>query len=126
MRRVGAAAAVAVRTRGFNEDNTEGDSAWDLQLGHGTRIVGMIYARLLLEGRFETKSQKERFWQVSVEWHWFLGFASSREGDAVRAGQKRRRAQWEEVGQEMQMQRWRQMRAVNTQARLEALLGAGS
>jgi hypothetical protein len=50
---------------GFDEDNAEGDSAWDLQSRHGTRIAGMIYARLLSEGRFETKSQKERFRQVS-------------------------------------------------------------
>lgn len=52
-----------------------------------------------------------------------MGFASSREGVA---GRKRKRAHWEEVGEETQVQQWRQMRAVNPQARLEALLGAGS
>ena len=40
----------------FDEDNYEGDSVWDLQSGHGTRMAGLIYARLLSEGRFETKS----------------------------------------------------------------------
>jgi superfamily II DNA helicase RecQ len=109
----------------YEDDVEEEDSPWDLQAGHGTRLAGMLYARLLSEGKFETRSQKERFRRVSMEWHRFLGFTSSWEGALV-AGQKRKRAHWEEVGQEMQMQRWRQMRAVNTQARLEALLGAGS
>ena len=59
------------------DDAEEEDSPWDLQAGHGTRVASMVYARLLSEGRFETQSQKERLRKVSVEWHRFLGFASS-------------------------------------------------
>ena len=110
----------------FDEDNDEGDSPWDLQSGHGTRVAGMIYARLLSEGKFETKSQKERFRQVSQEWHQFLGFASSREGFAVNIRQKRKRSHWEEANREAQMYRWKQMRTVNVYRRLEAMLGAGA
>ena len=65
----------------FDKDNYKGDSIWDLQAGHGTRIAGLIYARLLSEGRFETKSQCERFHQVNLTsivgnilrepWPWF-------------------------------------------------------
>ena len=40
----------------FDKDNYEGDSVWDLQAGHRTRIAGLIYARLLSESKFETKS----------------------------------------------------------------------
>lgn len=110
----------------FDEDNDEGDSPWDLQAGHGTKVAGMIYARLLSEGRFETISQKERFRAVSQEWHRFLGFASSWEGLEIGVGQKRKRAHWEEVNRDLQIYRWKQMRGVNIQARLEAMLGPGS
>jgi hypothetical protein len=40
----------------FNKDNYEGDSVWDLQAGHRTRIVRLIYAYLLFEGKFKIKS----------------------------------------------------------------------
>jgi hypothetical protein len=75
----------------YEDDAEEEDSPWDLQAGHGTRLAGMLYARLLSEGKFETRSQKERFRRVSMEWHCFLGFTSSWEGALV-AGHKRKRA----------------------------------
>jgi superfamily II DNA helicase RecQ len=110
----------------FDEDNHEGDSVWDLQAGHGTRIAGMIYARLLSEGRFETKSQRERFRQVSQEWHQFLGFASSQAGFGVKVGRKRKQPYWEQANREMQLYRWKQLREVNIYRRLEALQGPGA
>jgi hypothetical protein len=110
----------------FDEDNHEGDSVWDLQAGHGTRIAGLIYARLLSEGRFETKSQRERFRQVSQEWHQFLGFASSQAGFGVKAGQKRKQSHWDQANREMRLYRWKQLREVNIYRRLEALQGPGA
>ena len=79
----------------FDKDNHKGDSVWDLQAGYGTRIAGLIYARLLSEGRFETKSQRERFRQVSQEWYQFLGFASNQAGFGVKVGQKRKQSYWD-------------------------------
>lgn len=110
----------------FDEDNHGGDSVWDLQAGHGTRIAGLIYARLLSEGRFETKSQRERFRQVSQEWHQFLGFSSSREGVGLQVGQKRKVPHWDAANREMRLFRWKKMRQVNIYSRLEALQGAGA
>lgn len=80
----------------FDEDNHEGDSVGDLQSGHGTRIAGLIYARLVPEGQFETKSQ---------EWHQFLGFASSQAGFGVKVGQKRKQSHWDQANREMRLYR---------------------
>src|SRR6187402_3553284 len=110
----------------FDEDNHEGDSVWDLQAGHGTRIAGLIYARLLSEGKFETKSQRERFRQVSQEWHQFLGFASSQAGFGVQVRQKRKQSHCDQVNREMRLYRWKQLREVNIYRRLEALHGPGA
>jgi hypothetical protein len=78
----------------FNKDNAEGDSTWDLQSGHGTRMAGMIYARLLSEGGFESKSQKNRFQRVSQEWHQFGGFNSSHTGFGISIGQEGQRSHY--------------------------------
>jgi hypothetical protein len=51
--------------REFDEDNDKADSPWDTQSGHGTRNAGMIYARLLFKGMYETQSQKEKWRQIS-------------------------------------------------------------
>jgi hypothetical protein len=84
------------------------DSAWGLQSG-----AGLIYARLLVEGAFETQTQKEKYRQVSQEWHRFLGLRSAIEGTAINAGIKRKKSHWEAVNQEMQQLRWKQMRQAN-------------
>ena len=107
----------------FDEDNHQGDSAWDLQSGHGTRMAGMIYARLLFEGQFEMQSQKEKYRQVSQEWHRFLGFPSATQGFGVGVGVKRKRSHWEEVNKEMQELRWKHLKHANIQAGLEIMVG---
>ena len=109
----------------FDEDNVEGDSPLDLQAGHGTHVAGMIYARLISEGKFETMSQREQFRQVSQEWHRFLGFQDKQDTLMVRIGKKRKRSRWEKAHREMQLDRWKQLRAVNIYQGLEALLGPG-
>jgi superfamily II DNA helicase RecQ len=106
----------------FDKDNQQGDSAWDLQSGHETRMAGMVYARLLSEGEFETQSQKERYRTVSQEWHRFLGFKSATEG-LGRIGRKRKRSHWEEANRKMQQLRQKQLQQANVQARLEMMLG---
>lgn len=54
---------------GFDEDNEEEDSLWDLQSRHSTYVVGNIYARLVTEGKFKTISKREQFRTISEEWH---------------------------------------------------------
>ena len=110
----------------FDEDNYQGDSAWDMQSGHGTRMAGMIYARLLFEGTYETQTQKEKYRQVSQEWHRFLGFKSATEGFGINVGTKRKKSHWEHVNTEMQELRWKQLRYANVQAKLETMLGPGA
>ena len=110
----------------FDEDNVEGDSPLDLQAGHGTHVAGMIYARLVSEGKFETMSQREQFRQVSQEWHRFLGFQDKQDTLVIRIGKKRKRSRWEMAHREMQLDRWKQLRDVNIYQRLEALLGPRS
>ncbi|KFZ23511.1 hypothetical protein V502_02012 [Pseudogymnoascus sp. VKM F-4520 (FW-2644)] len=51
---------------GFDEDNKEEDSPWDLQSGHGTHVAGNIYAQLVTEGKFETMSKREQFWTITL------------------------------------------------------------
>lgn len=104
----------------YDEDNHQGDSAWDLQAGHGTRVAGMIYARLLFEGEYEMQSQKEKYRQISQEWHQFLGFSSAMQGSRQK---KRKMSHWEEANQEMQQLRWKRLKTTNVQARLESMLG---
>lgn len=43
----------------------DGDNLWDLQASHGTHIIGMIYARELIEGDNSIISGREKFRQVS-------------------------------------------------------------
>jgi hypothetical protein len=49
----------------WDEDNVAGDYPWDLQAGHGSHIVGMIYARELMQGNNTIISRREKFRQVS-------------------------------------------------------------
>jgi superfamily II DNA helicase RecQ len=89
-------------------------------------MAGMIYARLLFEGTFETQTQKEKYRQVSQEWHRFLGFKSATEGFGINTGMKRKKSHWEQVNKEMQELRWKQLKYANVQAMLEMILGAGA
>ena len=107
----------------FDEDNEEGDSPWDLQSGHGTRIAGNIYARLVSEGKFETMSKREQFRAISEEWHRFLGFQEKRDALVKRVGKKRKRSAWEKADREFQLDRWKQLRTANIYRGLAALLG---
>lgn len=88
-------------SEGWDEDNVDGDDPWDLQAGHGTHIVGMIYAQELMEGDNSIISRREKFRRVSHVWHCFLGipvstlggwheWESQEEAASVRGGDARR------------------------------------
>ncbi|KFZ20112.1 hypothetical protein V501_00293 [Pseudogymnoascus sp. VKM F-4519 (FW-2642)] len=92
-----------------DEDNAAGDDPWDLQAGHGTHIIGMIYARELIEGNNTIISRREKF----------------RQGDATR-GTKRKRPSFEDEMDEVQAQRWKKLRTVDIQQALEEMFGAST
>jgi superfamily II DNA helicase RecQ len=99
----------------FDDDE---DSPWDLQAGHGTHVAGMIYARMLRQERSSTMSRQTKFRQISQRWHRFLGFDSVVDGDL-----KRKREDFEEEGRQIQLQRFERLSRVNTQRKLQALMG---
>lgn len=103
---------------GFDEDNDEGDSPWDLQAGHGTHVAGMIYARELRQGRAGTISRRDQFRQVSQRWHRFLGFSVRGEHRP-----KRKLDEFEEEAREIQYQRFKRLCHVNVEAKLRGLMG---
>lgn len=108
---------------GFDEDNEEGDSPWDLQSGHGTHIAGNIYARLVTEDKFGTMSKREQFRTISEEWHRWLRFREKQDTLVARVGRKRKRSPWEKADREFQLERWKQLRTANIYRGLAALLG---
>lgn len=87
---------------------------------HGTHIAGMIYARELMEGNDTIISRRERFRRISQQWHRFLEFASTRPVDPSHGRTKRKRSSVED---EVQVQRWKKLRAVDIQ---QDMYGAGS
>ena len=44
-----------------SESDEDEDSPYDLQAGHGSRIAGLIYGRLVIEGSFETNERRVNF-----------------------------------------------------------------
>lgn len=94
------------------------DSPWDLQAGHGTHVAGMIYARLLRQGRFSTVSRQTKFRQISQRWHRFLGFDCM-----VPGGVKRKRDGFEDEAHQIQLQRCKRLSQVNIQRKMQALMG---
>ncbi|KAF6793337.1 hypothetical protein CMUS01_16109 [Colletotrichum musicola] len=109
-----------------SDSEGEDDSPWDLQAGHGSAVAGMVYARLLTEGSFETNERRLQFRHISEEWHRLMGFRSAIGGlDAfLQPGRKRRRPSLHhEAMKAAQVQRWRTLRRVDTERTLRKLYG---
>jgi hypothetical protein len=111
---------------GWDEDNAAGDDPWDLQGGHGTHIVGMIYARELMEGDHTIISRREKFRRVSYTWHRFLEFRSACQGESIQGGVKRKRQAYEDEMDEVQEMRWKKLRGADIQQELEDMFGEGT
>jgi superfamily II DNA helicase RecQ len=94
-----------------------------LQAGHGTHVAGMIYARELRQAPGQTMGRQDMFRQVSQDWHRFLQFASTIQGFGIKAGMKRPRSEWEHIGREVQLRRFKQMCYVNMHRKLKELIG---
>ncbi|KXH39658.1 hypothetical protein CSAL01_12557 [Colletotrichum salicis] len=76
---------------GDEEDAEEEDSPWDLQAGHGTRVAGMVYARELMQFGSGLAAKRQRFRQVSRQWHRFLGFGVEDRGGTSSIGSYKRK-----------------------------------
>jgi len=108
----------------IDEDEAHGhgqDAAHDLQAGHGTKIAESIYARLSGEAPDHTRARRAAFRRVSEEWQFILRFPSEMKAPERNVGPKASR-----IKQEMhdeQFRRWRDMRAVDLEAQLKAMVG---
>ena len=71
------------------------DDALDLQLGHGSRVAGMIYARESQQATFGTARARDQFRAVSRGWQRFLGIGGEDQKTAAGGGRKRRREAYE-------------------------------
>ena len=94
-----------------------------MQAGHGTHVAGMIYARELRQAPGQTMGRQDMFRQVSQDWHRFLQFASTIQGFGIKARIKRPRSEWEHIGREVQLRRFKQMCYVNMHRKLKELIG---
>ena len=97
-----------------------GDAAFDLQAGHGSKIAGDIYGRLMSEAPFHTQARRAAFRRVSTAWHYFFRFPSEMEAPGRQVGPVASRIK-HEVRDE-QLRRWRDMRAVDLEQQLKAIV----
>ncbi|RFN54793.1 putative ATP-dependent dna helicase q1 [Fusarium flagelliforme] len=112
---------------GDGEDGDEDeidDNAWDLQAGHGTHVAGMIYARELQQGLFETAALREKYRIISRRWHRFFGFGvEDRQGTESGMAKKRKRELYEDVQEETRFRRFKRLRQVDIVGQLKRMMG---
>ncbi|EXK77434.1 hypothetical protein FOQG_17854 [Fusarium oxysporum f. sp. raphani 54005] len=101
-----------------SESDSDEDSPYDLQAGHGSKTAGLIYGRLVTEGAFETNERRVNFRYISEEWHRLLGFPSAMGGfgEVLTPGRKRKNASiCDEALRKLQLERWKMSLAVKDQ-----------
>lgn len=119
---------------GEDEDNIDDVSnARDLQAGHTSHVAGMIYAREMQQGLGGTAMMREKFREVSREWHQFFNFGqdglhrSSVRGSATAATHQRvQRNKFESSRQHVRLQRLQALRQADISAALAAIKGSGA
>jgi hypothetical protein len=129
--------AIAISNRYLNEafgkDSGEGegdeddggpDSTWDLQAGHSTHVAGMIYARELQQGTIGTAVRRDRFREVSRQWHHFLGFGT--QDHTGRAPKKRKREVFDGIREEARFRRFERLQVMDLEGQLQVMLGDGA
>jgi superfamily II DNA helicase RecQ len=131
------AVAIARRYLGgaFGTDETGGadpeevdpdadDDPADLQVGHGSLVAGMIYARELQQATFGTDKARDKFRAVSRAWHRFLGFGDEDQKTGI--GSKRRREPYDAARDAERMRRMRMMRNADIHGSLGSMVGPGA
>ncbi|WKT53675.1 hypothetical protein QSH57_004259 [Fusarium oxysporum f. sp. vasinfectum] len=109
-----------------SESDSDEDSPYDLQAGHGSKTAGLIYGRLVTEGAFETNERRVNFRYISEEWHRLLGFPSAMGGfgEVLTPGRKRKNASiCDEALRKLQLGRWKSRRRINIDRELVYLYG---
>ncbi|KAI3572600.1 P-loop containing nucleoside triphosphate hydrolase protein [Fusarium oxysporum f. sp. albedinis] len=109
-----------------SESDSDEDSPYDLQAGHGSKTAGLIYGRLVTEGAFETNERRVNFRYISEEWHRLLGFPSAMGGfgEVLTPGRKRKNASiCDEALRKLQLERWKSRRRINIDRELVYLYG---
>ncbi|PNP44455.1 hypothetical protein TGAMA5MH_03801 [Trichoderma gamsii] len=116
---------------GEDEDGVDDVSdARDLQATHTSHVAGMIYAREMQQGLGGTALMREKFREVSREWHQFFDFGqegTSRDGvqgeATAAAHQRRQRNKFESSRQSVRLRRLEALRQVDISAMLECIRG---
>lgn len=134
------AVAIARRYIGgaFGDDETGGpddeedadpgmadDDPADLQLGHGSWVAGMIYARELQQATFGIAKLRDKFRAISRSLHRVFGFGDEDRKAAV-CGSKRRKEPYESARDAERARRFRMMRMANIGASLRSMMGPGA
>jgi superfamily II DNA helicase RecQ len=116
---------------GEDEDGIDDVSdARDLQATHTSHVAGMIYAREMQQELGGTAIMREKFREVSREWHQFFDFGqegTSRDGvqgkATAAAQQRRQRNKFESSRQSVRLRRLEALRQVDISAMLECIQG---
>lgn len=106
------------------KETGEVDSWEARQAGHSRRTEEMIYGILMSESPFQTRSERERFRKVSIDWHRCLHFPSAWQGGKAQGAQSREKYNEEQRRQEIQ--RWQKVRATDRQKMLQRIAGLGA
>lgn len=94
------------------------------QAGHSRRTEEMIYGILMSESPFQTRSERQRFRKVSVDWHRFLHFTSAWEERSGKGLESREEHDKEQRRQEIK--RWQRVREADREQILQRIAGQGA
>jgi hypothetical protein len=92
-----------------------------MQAGHTVHVAGIIYARGIMEQAGAVADRRQQFWTLSTDWHRFLGFQAEREHE--KGCRKRKRAPFESEADKARVNRWSQLRKIDTAAQLQQMIG---
>jgi len=101
------------------QDDPSGDIA-DEQATHSPHVAGAVYAREVQELAGATASRRQQFRAISIDWHRFLGFASTETGS--KGGLKRKRCPFESDAEESRTERQVRLRRMDAQAELQWMM----
>jgi len=101
------------------QDDPLGDIA-DEQATHSPHVAGAVYARETQELAGATASRRQQFRAISIDWHRFLGFASTE--SAFKVGVKRKRCPFESDAEESRTERQVRLRQMDARAELQWMM----
>jgi hypothetical protein len=106
------------------KEKAEEDDWESRQAGHSRRTEEMIYGILMSESPFQTRSERQRFRKVSVDWHRFLHFPSAWRD--VEGKDLESREKYDEEQRRQEIKRWQRVRETDRQQVLQKIAGQGA